>query len=91
MRFEWEEDKRQTNLKKHGFDFGGIEAVFEGDTLIVLDDRFDYGETRFVTFGIFYGRVVAVTHLHTDDVIRIISVRKATKNEQRRYFEQISN
>ena len=91
MRFEWDEDKRQTNLKKHGFDFDGIEAVFEGDTLIVLDDRFDYGETRFVTFGIFYRRVVAVTHLQTNDVIRIISVRKATKNEQRRYFEQISN
>ena len=91
MRFEWDEDKRQTNLKKHGFDFDGIEAVFEGDTLIVLDDRFDYGETRFVTFGIFYDRVVAVTHLQTNDIIRIISVRKATKNEQRRYFEQISN
>jgi len=33
MRFEWDEEKRQTNLKKHGFDFYGIEAVFEGDNL----------------------------------------------------------
>ncbi len=91
MRIECDEEKRQANLRKHGFDFYGVEVVFDGETLVILDDRFDYGETRFVTFGLFYGRVVAVTHLQTDDVIRIISVRKTTKNEQRRYFEQISN
>jgi uncharacterized DUF497 family protein len=91
MRVEWDEEKRQINLRKHGFDFYGIEAVFEADTLVILDNRFDYGEMRFVTFGLFHGRIVAVTHLQTDDLIRIISVRKATKNEQRKYFEQIAN
>jgi uncharacterized protein (DUF4415 family) len=41
----------------------------------------DYGETRYVTFGFFEGRIVSVVHTFTDDVIRIISVRKATENE----------
>ena len=91
MRVEWDENKRLANLKRHGFDFVGIEAVFENETRTVVDDRFDYGETRFVTFGLLEGRVIAVVHTDIDDGIRIISVRKATKNEQRKFFEKIRN
>jgi len=40
MRFDWDEAKRQSNLVKHGFDFVGIEEVFAGDTVTILDDRF---------------------------------------------------
>lgn len=91
MKFEWDEEKRLSNIAKHGFDFVGIETVFEGETTTVLDNRFDYGEERFVTFGLFDGRVVAVTHTETDDLIRIINVRKATTNEEKEYFKQIAN
>ena len=91
MEFEWDEAKRKSNLRNHGIDFVGIEQVFEGETVTVLDDRFDYGEQRFVTFGLLDGRVVAIAHTETDEVIRIISVRKATKNEESSYFKEISD
>ena len=60
MEFEWYEAKRIYNLHNHGIDFVGIEQVFEGETVTILDDRFDYGEGRFVTFGLLDGRVVAI-------------------------------
>jgi hypothetical protein len=91
MEFEWDEAKRQSNLRKHGVDFVGTEAVFEGTTVTLLDDRFDYGEQRLVTFGLLDGRVAAVTHTETAEVIRIISVRKATKNEESSYFKEIAD
>jgi uncharacterized protein len=91
MEFAWDEAKRKSNLRNHGIDFVGIEQVFEGETVTVLDDRFDYGEKRFVTFGLLDNRVVAIAHTETDEVIRIISVRKATKYEESCYFKEISD
>lgn len=91
MKFEWNEGKRLSNLRKHGIDFVGIEKVFEGTTVTLLDDRFDYGEERFVTFGLLDNRVVVVAHTETDQVIRIISVRKAAKDEEISYFKEISD
>jgi len=91
MEFEWDENKRLSNIRNPGIDFVDIPVVFEGDTLTVEDDRFAYGEQRFVTFGLLNGRVVAVVHTEDDDRIRIISARIATKYEQRVYEEQITN
>jgi uncharacterized protein len=89
MRFEWDENKRLANLSKHGFDFVDVSSVFDNDTITVEDDRYNYGEQRFITFGLFQGRVIAVVHTENDDLIRIISVRKASKYEQQIYFEQV--
>jgi uncharacterized DUF497 family protein len=91
MEFEWDEAKRKSNLRNHGIDFVGIEQVFNGETVTILDARFDYGEERFVTFGLLDGRVVVIAHTETDEVIRIISVRKATKYEESSYFKEISD
>ena len=91
MEFEWDETKRLTNLRKHGIDFIDVPIVFDGDILTVEDERFNYGELRFVTFGLLQGRVVAIVHTERENFTRIISVRKASKYEQRIYFEQISN
>lgn len=91
MEFEWDESKRKSNLLNHGIDFVGIEQVFEGETVTILDDRFNYGEDRFVTFGVLEGRVVAIAHTETDEVIRIISVRKATRHEENSYFKRIAD
>ena len=52
MRFEWDEAKRESNILKHGIDFVGIDLVFEAETVTILDDRFNYGEERFVTLGL---------------------------------------
>ena len=89
MNFEWDDTKRKLNIKKHGIDFINVSKIFDVYTLSINDDRFDYGEERFVTLGILEGRVVAVVHTENEDSIRIISIRKATKYEQKRYFSQI--
>jgi hypothetical protein len=89
VRFEWDEAKREANLRKHGIDFIDVESLFEGHTVTIEDERFGYGERRFVTFGLLEGRVVAMVHSETDEVIRIISIRKATRSEESSYFSSI--
>jgi uncharacterized protein len=89
VRFEWDEAKRKTNIRKHGIDFVGAEKVFEGYTVTIEDNRFAYGEDRFVTFGMLKGRIVAVAHTERGELIRFISIRRATRNEQKSYFAQI--
>jgi hypothetical protein len=91
MHYEWDEAKRQSNIQKHGIDFIGIERVFAGKTVSILDERFNYGESRFITLGVLSGRVVVIAHTETNAVIRIISVRKATKNEEANYFKEIAD
>ena len=90
-RFEWDESKRKTNLRKHGIDFVGIEKLFDGYTVTVEDATMDYGEHRFISLGILEGRTVVVVHTETEEEIRVISVRKATKHEEKSYFGQVQN
>lgn len=89
MRFEWDEAKRRANLRKHGVDFQDVPSTFEGYTVTLEDDRYEYSERRFVTFGLLEGRVVAVAHSEDQETIRFISARKATRNEQESYFATI--
>ncbi len=89
--FEWDEAKCEANIRKHGIDFADVPEVFESETVIVEDDRFDYGETRFIALGLLQGRTVAVVFVEYEDTIRIISARKATRHEERAYYEQISH
>jgi hypothetical protein len=89
MKFTWDEEKRMNNIKKHGLDFSMAHIVFQGVTFSRLDDRFDYGENRYQTMG-FLEDVVIIAHTETSDEIRIISMRKATKNEEKRYFKHVA-
>ena len=89
MRFEWDEAKRRANLSKHGIDFSDARRLFDGYTATIEDDRVDYGEQRFISFGVLDGGVVAVAHTETEDTIHVISMRKATKNEEKGYFSKI--
>lgn len=91
MRLTWGKAKRETNLAKHGFDFVDAETVFSGATFTVEDERFDYGEQRFITLGMLRGVVVVIAHTEHDDLIRVISMRKATKHEQRLYFRSFTD
>ena len=65
--------------------------MFASESVTIRDSRFDYGEIRFVTLGMLNGRVVAVTHTETDEVTRIISVRKASKNEEEIYLKGVGD
>jgi uncharacterized DUF497 family protein len=91
MEFTWSETKHAANIKAHGLDFLDAPSVFEGVTFTFEDDRFSYGEQRFVTLGKLAGITVSVVHTENDHEIRIISFRKATKRESQIYFDEIQN
>ncbi len=77
------------NLQKRGIDFIDVEKIFVDEVYAVINERFDYEETRFYTLGFLNGRVIAVGHTQTEHVIRIISARKANKYDERKYFKEI--
>lgn len=91
MRFEWDENKRLINIRKHGIDFADVSSIFELDTVTVIDDRFEYGETRYQTLGLLKTCIIMVVHTESETVIRIISARKANKYEEETYLNEISN
>ncbi len=89
MRFTWDERKRRRNLQEHGLDFSDAERVFGGMTYTFEDDRFAYGERRFMTLGLLSGAPVSIVHLETTTEIRVISFRKATHHEEALYFSNV--
>lgn len=90
MIFDWDENKRLTNINKHGIDFEDAKKIFDGIT-VTIDDPGDYGEERYVTIGMLNERGVAVVHTESNNTVRMISARKATKHEQKFYFQQIGH
>jgi uncharacterized DUF497 family protein len=91
MEFTWSKAKRAANLKTHGLDFVDAACVFEGITFTFEDDRFSYGEQRFVTLGLLAGIPVSIVHTESEHEIRVISFRKATQREAQIYFHEIKN
>ena len=91
MEFSWSETKRVANIKAHGLDFVDAASVFEGLTFTFEDDRFSYGEQRFVTLGLLAGVTVSVVHTENEYEIRVISFRKASKRESQIYYDEIKN
>ncbi|MEE4357741.1 MAG: BrnT family toxin [Desulfococcaceae bacterium] len=90
MNFEWDENKNTVNICKHKIDFTDVPVVFEKSMLIDYDDTQDYGEERWIGIGLLQYIVVVVVFTECDsDTIRIISARKATRNERERYYEEI--
>jgi uncharacterized protein len=90
MRFTFDPAKRVTNLSKHGLDLAEARLVIEsGRTVTFEDRRYDYDENRFVTLGILDSTVCVIITAETDHEIRIISMRKADKHEQKIYFENL--
>lgn len=85
MQFEWDGAKNLENVRKHGIDFADVPQMFESPMLIELDDRFDYGEDRWFGIGLLgLGVAVVVWTERRNDVIRIISARRANRDERRR-------
>lgn len=83
----YDEAKRQANIRNHGFDFIGCEAVFAGFTITREDARDAYGELRLQTLGVWAGVVVFVVHAARGHVDHIISIRKADRHEERIYWK----
>jgi uncharacterized DUF497 family protein len=88
MEFTWDEAKRKLNLKEHKIDFADAKRVFNGPMRIFEDIRFDYCEQRWIGIGLLGFELVVIVHTESEDTIRIISMRKATTNEQKIFFDE---
>ena len=83
----WNESKRRKNVKDHGIDFVGCEAIWDNFTVTREDVRQSYGEKRLVTFGLLDGATVVLVYTERRAGPHIISLRKAGKHEARYYAE----
>ena len=90
MDFEWDENKNQINIQKHGVSFEAARGIFSGEIFTREDRSIDYNEVRLTSIGEINGCVVLVV-AHTDRFgsIRIISARKALPKERRSYYEYL--
>ncbi len=90
MEFEWDEDKNQSNIRKHGVSFESARQIFDRPTLTSVDDRRNYGEVRNISIGQTDAlTVIAVVHSERDGKIRLISARPASRKERLTYHERI--
>lgn len=88
MRYQWDRDKASTNRSKHGVEFADAVSVFSDKLAITIFDE-HFAEERFITVGMdAMGRILVVVYTIRNDEIRLISARKATKNERRQYEEE---
>lgn len=90
--FEWDENKNEINKAKHNISFEEAETVFyDEDALIISDPEHSQEEERFIILGFSQrANLLVVCHCYrsADMVIRIISARKATKNESKYYSKR---
>ena len=90
MRFEWDEAKRQANIRKHRVDFRDIVDVFSGPLYVRADLRRGYGEERWIGIGERNGYVFYIVFTEpNEDTIRLVSARKADRDEQHLFEKEI--
>jgi uncharacterized protein len=92
LEFEWDLEKARINFRKHGVRFEDAVFVFRDPLHVTFQDRIEGGEYRWQTTGEIFGTtLVVVAHTYIDErsasveVVRIISARKASKSERKRY------
>jgi len=91
MHYEWDENKRVSNLEKHGIDFRDAARFFDSDVICFEDNRQNYGEKRYIALGKIEGRLVVTACTWRNRNVRILSMRKANARERRLYEEYFKN
>jgi uncharacterized protein len=92
LKIEWNEAKNRANIRKHGFDFADAEELLASPLLTMPDLREDYGEDRWITVGTLRETVVVLVLAELErDLLRVISLRKATPNEQKFYAQALQD
>ena len=89
MELEYDPAKRKQTLEKRGLDFEHCAELFRGPILEQEDRRNDYGEPRFIVFGLLDSRMVVVVWTPRGNKRRIISMRKANEREQQRFRKRL--
>lgn len=88
MKYEWDAAKSRRNAKNHGCAFDVVSGFDWTEAIEVLDDRFDYGEERWLALGPIGSQLYALAFSpRGEDKLRVISLRLATKNERKAYVE----
>ena len=84
--FEWDEQKAERNQSKHSVSFRFATRAFDDkNRLTVIDHRYNYGETRYISLAKIDHRVYVIAFTFRSSNIRLISARKANKKEVKRY------
>jgi len=93
LKFEWDEAKNRANVRKHGFHFADAEEMFRSPLLLTRPDTSeDYDEERWVGMGMIQGRIALVVFAERpQNIIRIISLRKADHEEREQYEKAIQD
>ena len=87
MEFEWDENKNNSNVEKHGISFENAKHAFLDSDMVVKEDvKKDYGETRFIGIGKALENIILLVYTMRKTVIRIISARKANSKEKQVYY-----
>jgi len=87
MEIEWDNNKAASNLIKYKIDFEDAKNIFLDPNRLKREDKRDYDETRIEVIGIVNQVVLFVVYTNKNDQNRIISARRANKNEQRQYYQ----
>jgi len=85
MTFEWDENKNQLNIHRHGIDFCDAWRIFENPMLKKIDSRKEYGEERWLGLGELYESIVVIVYTKRNNKIRVISIRRANRHERKAY------
>ncbi|WP_390915628.1 BrnT family toxin [Pseudosulfitobacter sp. SM2401] len=85
MKFEWNEEKRQSTITDRGVDFLYAALIFEGPTLTRTDDRADYGEVRQISLGLIDDTPYVVIHTKRGENIRLIAAWKGGRRDYEKY------
>jgi uncharacterized DUF497 family protein len=87
--FEWHTTKARSNYNKHGVTLETAKQAFADPFMVeVLDDTGDYGEERYLVIGMVDAQLFSVVYTPRQGRFRLISARRATKDEQDHYFTQ---
>lgn len=89
MEISYDPAKREATLRERGLDFVEAATLFEGPNVTVADDRHEYGEPRFITYGLLRDRMVMAAWTPTENGARIISMRKCNDREKRKFASRM--
>ncbi len=87
MEFEWDIRKNQQNIEKHGISFVHAVRIFDRPSLTFINIRQDYGETRYVAIGKIDDLIYFVVYTIRENCYRLISARRASRDERQKYRE----
>ena len=90
MDFEWDNNKLEENLEKHGVDFLKAMLIFESAVSTLEDKRKDYGEQRFVSIGMVGKDCIVVVHTPRGEKTRLISAWNGGSDEERKYRDYVA-